>query len=234
MLSRHMEGRYRVATASNGAEALKMLAQDSFDVVVTDVMMPVMDGIELCRAIKSDASLCHVPVVMLTARTTVDDRIEGLDSGADAYVDKPFEMDYLTAQIDNLVENMSRLFKSFRHTPDLEMGEVPLNKMDEAFLEKATQVVLSHIEDNEYNIDNMADDMNMSRSSLHRKVKGVTGMTPGEFIRAIKLKKAAELLREGGLRVNEVCSLVGMRSLSYFSKSFQKMFGVLPKDFARK
>lgn len=234
MLVKHLAKRYQVLTAEDGQQALKIIRSNMVDIVITDVMMPVIDGIELCARIKSDVELCHIPVIMLTAKTRVSDKIEGLNSGADAYLDKPFSIDHLLAQVDNLIEKNRRLFSLFRTTPDLEMGPVALNEIDESFLNKAKAAILDHIDDEEYDINIFADDMNMSRSSLHRKIRGLTGMTPGEFIRAIRLKKAADLLKNGGYRVNEVCRMVGMKSLSYFSKSFQKVFGVLPRDFAKK
>jgi len=234
MLVKYMEPHYQMLTAADGVEALKIIKSNIVDLVITDVMMPNMDGVELCGLIKNDNELCHIPVVMLTAKTKVADKIASLQSGADAYLEKPFSIDHLIAQVDNLIEKNRRLLAAFKETPNLDMGQATLNKMDEAYLNKVKEIILEHLEDEEYDVEQLAFEMHTSRSSLHRKIKGVTHMTPGEFIRVIRLKKAAELLREGSYRVNEVCLMVGIRSLSYFSKSFQKMFGVLPKDFAKK
>lgn len=233
MLKTYLTGKYDVLTASNGNDALKIMESSFINLVITDIMMPVMNGIELCNRIKESAALCHIPVIMLTAKATLNDKIDGLNSGAEAYIEKPFSMKHLFAQIDSIMENRKRVYKLFRQTQNLDIKPLSLNQMDQKFLEQVRECVLNNIEDEDYDINSLANDMSMSRSSLHRKIKGLTGDTPGEFIRVIRLKKAAELLKDGGYRVNEVCMMVGVRSLSYFSKSFQKMFGMLPKDFSK-
>ena len=187
-------------------------------------MMPLKDGLELCNEIKSNLETCHIPIILLTAKTTLNNKIEGLNSGADAYMEKPFAMPHLLVQIKNLLENRSKLRQNFANSPYIATNSMVQNKADEDFLNKLTEVIRQNLDD---------DTVNMSRTSLHRKLKGITELTPGDFIRIIRLKKAAELLLEGEYRINEICMIVGIRSLSYFSKSFQKQFGVLPKDFAK-
>lgn len=164
---------------------------------------------------------------------TLSNKIEGLKTGADAYIEKPFAMPYLLAQIENLLESRMKLRQNFANSPYIATNTMAQNKADEDFLNKMTEIIRQNIESEAFNVDNLAEEMHMSRTSLHRKIKGITEMTPGDFIRIIRLKRAAELLSEGDYLVSEICMLVGIRSLSYFSKSFQKQFGVLPKDFVK-
>ena len=196
-------------------------------------MMPLMDGLEFCKIIKTDLETCHIPFIMLTAKTTLDNKIEGLKTGADAYIEKPFAMPYLLVQIENLLESRIRLRQNFANSPYIATSTMAQNKADEDFLNKMTDIIKQNIENENFNVDNLAEEMCMSRTSLHRKVKGMTDMTPGDFIRIIRLKRAAELLSEGNYQVSEICMLIGIRSLSYFSKIFQKQFGILPKDFIK-
>ncbi|WP_195669543.1 hybrid sensor histidine kinase/response regulator transcription factor [Bacteroides intestinalis] len=232
-LSVQLSRYYKVLTANNGEEAMEVLKGEMVNLIVSDVMMPLKDGLELCNEIKSDIEICHIPIILLTAKTTLNNKIEGLNSGADAYMEKPFAMPYLLAQIKNLLENRSKLRKNFVNSPYIATNSMAQNKADEDFLNKLTEVIRQNLDDDTFNIDDLAREVNMSRTSLHRKLKGITELTPGDFIRIIRLKKAAELLLEGEYRINEICMIVGIRSLSYFSKSFQKQFGVLPKDFAK-
>lgn len=233
-LSDKLSKYYQVCRASNGEEALKIMDEKIVSLVITDIIMPVMDGLELCKTIKSDINYSHIPIVLLTARTNLTSKIEGLKQGADAYIEKPFSLNYLLAQITNLLDNRDKLRKTFTDSPFVHSKSIATTKADEQFLAKLTDVVIKNIEDDEFNVDNLAAEMNMSRSSLLRKIKGISELSPSDFIRLMKLKKAAELLKEGEYRVNEIRILVGFKSSSYFTKSFQKQFGVLPKDFAKK
>ena len=232
-LTTQLNKQYRVVTAGNGTEALTVLDEELVSLIVSDVMMPVMDGLELCRSIKSNLETCHIPIILLTAKATLNNKIEGLKSGADAYIEKPFSMAHLLVQINNLLEGRMKLRQNFSNSPYIATNTMAQNKADEEFLNRLTEIIRRNLEDNAFSVDDLASEMNMSRTSLHRKIKGVTSMTPGDFIRIIRLKRAAELLREGEYRINEICILVGINSLSYFSKCFQKQFGILPKDFAK-
>ena len=232
-LSVQLSRYYKVLTANNGEEAMEVLKGDIVNLIVSDIMMPLKDGLELCNEIKSNLETCHIPIILLTAKTTLNNKIEGLNSGADAYMEKPFAMPHLLVQIKNLLENRSKLRQNFANSPYIATNSMVQNKADEDFLNKLTEVIRQNLDDDTFNIDDLAREVNMSRTSLHRKLKGITELTPGDFIRIIRLKKAAELLLEGEYRINEICMIVGIRSLSYFSKSFQKQFGVLPKDFAK-
>ena len=232
-IAESLSKKYRTLTASNGVEALKILDKEKISIIISDIIMPVMDGIELCNRIASDLSTCHIPVILLTAKTNLDSKIKALKNGAAAYIEKPFSMPYLEAQIENLIENLNKLRKNFTRNPLIGSSTIARNKTDEKFLDKLNDVITRNLDKENFNVDNLADEVNMSRTSLHRKLKDISGLTPGDFIRLVRLKKAAELLQHGEYRINEICILVGIHSQSYFTKSFQKQFGMLPKDFAR-
>ncbi|WP_303206990.1 hybrid sensor histidine kinase/response regulator [Bacteroides oleiciplenus] len=233
-LSRQLGRYYEIVAVSNGVEALAVLDEKIINLIVSDIMMPLMDGLELCNSIKNDLSTCHIPVILLTAKTALDNKIEGLKSGADAYIEKPFSMPYLLVQINNLLESRMKLRQNFANDPYIAIDSIAHNKADEDFLNKITDIIRQNLSDEKFSIDDLAMEVTMSRSSLHRKLRGITGLTPGDFVRIIRLKKAAELLKTGEYRINEICVLIGMNSISHFSKVFYKQFGVLPKDFAKK
>ncbi|KXB37228.1 response regulator receiver domain protein [Bacteroidales bacterium KA00344] len=225
---------YNVLIAYNGEEALEMMNDHRVNLIISDIMMPVMDGLELTRRIKSDFKLSHIPVILLTARQTLGDNIEGLQAGADAYIKKPFNFVYLQTQIKTLLDNRKREQESFLHMPHLLIENSGINNVEEKFLNKISNLIISNMHDPSFNVERLASEMCMSRSSLHRKIREVSNLTPIDFIRLIKLKKAAELIREHGYRTTEVCDKIGISSPSYFIKLFQKQFGMTPKEFASK
>lgn len=223
---------YNILIAHNGEEALGILKDNRVNLVVSDIMMPVMDGLELTKIIKGDINLSHIPVILLTARQTLGNSIEGLQAGADAYIKKPFSFIYLQTQMQTLIDNRKREQESFLHKPYLTVENSGINKVDEEFLNKISNLIIANMQDTNFNVERLASEMCMSRSSLHRKIKEVSNLTPIDFIRLIKLKKAAELIKEHGYRTNEICEKIGIVSPSYFIKLFQKQFGITPKEFA--
>lgn len=228
---RQLSREYTVLTATNGAEALEVLDGNYASLVVSDVVMPVMDGFELCKTIKSNLNYSHIPVVLLTAKTNIQSKIEGMELGADAYIEKPFSVEYLQACVFNLIQTREKLRKTFAQSPFVAANTMALTKADEDFIKKLDDVIHANLDNPEFSMDDMADSLNMSRSNFYRKIKGVLDLSPNEYLRLERLKKAAQLLREGESRVIEICYTVGFNSPSYFSKCFQKQFGVLPKDF---
>ena len=222
---------YSVLTAMNGIEALAALDNHYVNLVVSDVMMPQMDGFELCKTIKSDLSYSHIPVVLLTAKTNIQSKIEGLELGADAYIEKPFSVEYLLANISSLIHNREKLRQTFAKSPFVAANTMALTKADEEFIWKLNDIIQANLHNPEFSMEDMADALKMSRSSFYRKIKGVLDLSPNEYLRLERLKQAAQLLKEGKSRVNEICYTVGFNSPSYFSKCFLKQFGVLPKDF---
>lgn len=222
---------YSVLTAMNGIEALAVLDNHYVNLVVSDVMMPQMDGFELCKTIKLDLSYSHIPVVLLTAKTNIQSKIEGLELGADAYIEKPFSVEYLLANISSLIHNREKLRQTFAKSPFVAANTMALTKADEEFIWKLNDIIQANLHNPEFSMEDMADALKMSRSSFYRKIKGVLDLSPNEYLRLERLKQAAQLLKEGKSRVNEICYTVGFNSPSYFSKCFLKQFGVLPKDF---
>ncbi|MDU1890123.1 MAG: two-component regulator propeller domain-containing protein [Dysgonomonas sp.] len=225
---------FNILTALNGKEALKILDKTYIDLIISDISMPEMDGFELLRNIKSNIKYSHIPIILLTARTSLESKIEGLNLGADAYIEKPFSIDFLLVQINNLLDGRKKLKDSFNNSPYLYSNTIALTKADEEFMEKVNDVIEQNMDNIEFNIGQLSYEMNVSHSSLLRKIKGISGLTVNEYIRLFRLKKAAALLEENKYRINEICTLTGFNNPSYFTKCFYKQFGILPKDFISK
>ena len=224
---------YDILSAGDGEEALSIVRNSRVDLVVSDIMMPKMDGCELCNAIKEDISLSHIPVLLLTAAVGVETHIRSLKSGADAYIEKPFKMDVLKANISNLFRNRDIRNEQFSSSPLSHYSFSSVSKIEEDFMNSLHSFIQDHISETELTIDRLADAMAVSRATLTRKVKANTGMTVNEYVRICRLKKAVELLAENNYRINEVAYLVGYSSPSYFTLSFQKQFGKLPSEFIK-
>jgi ligand-binding sensor domain-containing protein/signal transduction histidine kinase/DNA-binding response OmpR family regulator len=233
-IAKEISDDFNVILTRNGDEALKALKKYNIILVVSDVIMPVISGYELCRQIKSDIEFSHIPVILLTASIHLNARIEGLDSGADAYIEKPFTTELLIAQIHNLIKNRSLDRQNFINSPLAHFKSVAMNKTDEEFLRKLHSTLMDNISENDLSVERIGELMGVSVSTLYRKVKALTDLNSVEYIRLARLKKAAELLSEGNYRINEISYLVGFSSPSYFATSFQKQFGISPSQFIRK
>ena len=220
-----------VETAVNGQQALDILQQGHVDLVISDIMMPVMDGLKLCRCVKADERLSHTPIVFLTAKNDVDSKIEGLKAGAEAYIEKPFSLDYLRTQINSLLDNRAKEREAFSKRPFFPIDNMKMSREDEKMMQKIISIINDNLRDEQFNVERLADEMCMSRSSLLRKIKQLFNMPPLEFIRLVRLKRAAELIQEGKYRMGEIGYMVGFGSPSYFAKMFCRQFGVTPKDF---
>ena len=225
---------YHIYTASNGNEALSCLEHTAVDLIISDILMPEMNGFELLKAIRSDNMLCHIPFILLSAIDNIDTKIEGLDNGADAYIEKPFSLNHIKATINNLLENRHMLYKRFNSAPNMQYEEISNNKADMKWLETVNEIIINNFTNENFSIEKMAEDMDISRSNLQRKLKGLTGMPPNDYIRLIRLKTAGELLRKGEYRINEVCYIVGFNNPSYFARCFRKQFGILPKEYVHR
>lgn len=229
---RHMAPAYRTVTADNGRMALERLAKNEpFDLILSDVMMPEMDGFELCRRVKADLQYSHIPVLLLTAKTDVASKVEGLGTGADIYVEKPFSLEYLRASISALLSNRELVRRHFLESPFAKSETLTYSKADENFMCKLDQYIMQHLEQAELSVKEMAEEMCMSSSNLFRKLKAITGKSPNEYLRIKRLKKAAELLQQNEYGVTEISLLVGFSSSTYFSSCFKKQFGITPTDF---
>lgn len=233
-LSKILSEEYFVISASSGEEALLILEKNNIDLIISDVMMEEMDGFELCGKIKTDINISHVPVILLTAKTDTESKIKGLESGADAYIEKPFSPFHLKAQLRNLLKKREKQQKAYASTPLSDLHSAVHNKLDKEFMNKCTDIILNNIEDSEFSVSTLAQELGMSRTSVFTKIKGIIGMTPNDFIKITRLKKACRMMVEGEYRVTEIGFLVGFSSSSYFAKCFQKQFGMLPTEFLKK
>lgn len=222
---------YRILRVGNGKEALDVLSSCVVDLVISDIMMPVMDGMTLCKEIKEDIRFSHIPVILLSAKMDLHVRLDGMKLGADEYIVKPYSSDYLKVRIENLMNNRNKVREAYQHSPESSVGDIAYSKADEEFLSKLVEKIHQHLSEDSLNVDSLAQMLNMSRATLYRKLRNVSELTPNEFIRLVRLKKAAELLKQREYRINEIVFIVGFNSVSYFAKCFYKQFGVLPKDY---
>ncbi|WP_420828662.1 hybrid sensor histidine kinase/response regulator transcription factor [Maribacter polysaccharolyticus] len=231
-LKNDLEDQYKVLQAKNGEEGLSMVKKHLPDLVVSDVMMPVMDGFEMCKQLKTEFETCHIPIIMLTARSLEVDRIEGYDNGADGYLSKPFVTRVLRSRIKNLIEAKKRLRKRFSEIGGIiPSSEVTSNNIDEVFLDKATKVVLENIDDPDFKQEDIIKEIGVGRSQFYRKINSLTGKNPSHFIRTIRLRYASELLLKNTYSIKEVTHMSGFNSTAYFSKTFRELFGVTPTEF---
>ena len=228
-----LELQYRVKLAVNGNEAWEMMQEELPDLVISDVMMPQMDGNELCRLIKQDKRIAHIPVILLTARQNTEAKLEGLQTGADDYVTKPFNMTILVLRIRKLIE-LSRYHRVTQGMIDPAPSEIVITSLDEKLIEKAIKYVEDNMSRTELSVEELSRELGMSRVHLYKKLLQITGKTPIEFIRVIRLKRAAQLLRESQLHVSEVAFEVGFNNPKYFSRYFKDEFGVLPSVYQEK
>ncbi len=224
---------YNILTAANGSDALGILKNEKVDLVVSDIMMPIMDGCELCNHIKTDSDFSHVPVILLTAAIGVETRIETLEIGADGYIEKPFPIELLRSNISNLFRNKEISYKQFINKPLTHYNSVTASKVDEEYMSKLHEYIMKHISETDLNIENLTTQLGTSKSSLYRKLKANTGLSINEYIRVCRLKQAAELLSTQKYKINEVAFMTGFSSPSYFATCFQKQFNLSPSEFVK-
>ena len=231
-LSESLKSRYQLLTATDGRQALKILEQEPVSLIVSDWMMPVMDGEQLCRTVRANQLTSHIPFIMLTAKTDDTSKVKGMNCGADAYIEKPFSLDYLQACIDNLLSLRALLIQKFSQQPLVPITEIASTPLDSDFLTRLEKLIEDNFSNSELSVDFLAQQLGISRSGFFAKIKTLANATPNEMIQMIRLKHAAQLLKQGQYRVSEVCYMVGFNSPSYFTKCFQKQFGIKPTDFA--
>lgn len=230
-VQKELKNRYTIYKALNGAEAIGILERTNIHLIISDIMMPVMDGIELCKKVKADLQYSHIPIILLTAKNTLTSKIEGLEVGADAYIEKPFSIDHLSAQVSNLLSNRQIIKDYFAKSPLAHIKGIAISPTDKTFMEELQQIIHTNITDMDLDVDKLSRMMNMSRTSFYRKIKALSDLSPNELINVARLKKAAELLSGGEYKINEVARMVGYSITGNFSRDFHKQFGEPPSAY---
>jgi len=230
-LKNSLQCKYQVFEANDGEKGLKLAEQREFDLVVSDIMMPKINGIEFCRRMKNDINTSHIPVILLTAKSLVEHQIEGYETGADDYVIKPFNNKLLHAKIESILENRRILKKKFSEDFSFEPKEVKLPSADKEFLIKLVNLMEDHISDASFNVDKMAKMMFISRTHFIRKVKNLSGQKPLDLLKSYRLKRAKQLLEQKKISISEVAYLVGYENPSSFTRAFKTRFNQSPSKF---
>ncbi|WP_300701633.1 two-component regulator propeller domain-containing protein [Bacteroides sp.] len=225
---------FNMLEAENGQKALDVLKEQEVDLIITDVMMPVMDGVKLCKLVKQNLRTCHIPVYMLSAKADIKYQLEGLQVGADDYIAKPFSLAVLKAKIMNMLRTRHRIFEHYSNATEVEPEKLTNNTMDEELLRKAIAVIEKNMDNVEFSTEQFAREMNMSRSNLHLKLKAITGKSAIDFIHKIRFNRACQLLQEGKYNVSEISFMVGYNTPSYFAARFKKYIGCLPTEYGKK
>ncbi|MBL4675429.1 MAG: DNA-binding response regulator [Mucilaginibacter sp.] len=224
---------YSIIRATDAEQAFEILASTSVQLIISDVMMPGMDGFVFCKTVKSMFEYSHVPIILLTAKNTLISRIEGLELGADAYIEKPFSPRHLKAQVANLINNRNTLKDYFVNSPLAHIKTMASVKGDELFLEQLNNIILRNLDNAQIDGGFLADSLNISRPTLYRKVKAISNLTVNELTNLARLKKAAELLAEGQYRIFEIANITGFSSPNHFNRLFHKQFNMSPSDFGK-
>lgn len=230
-ISHSFSASYQIDIADSAAQALVLLDQGSYNLVISDIMMPEIDGIDFVKRLKNDINYSHLPVILLSAKIQNVTKVEGLLSGADVFMEKPFSITYLKAHISSLLRNRKHLLETFHASPFSSYASLTTNVHDEAFLNQLNEEIERHLSDAQFNVDSLVDIFKISRSNFQRKLKAISGTSPGDYVRNYRLKKACALLVETDYRINEVAFLVGFSSASYFTKAFIKTYRMTPKEF---
>ena len=232
-LAKELSEQYNVLVAANGEDALDLVESQRIDLVVSDIMMPGIDGVALCNRIKSTTEYCHIPVILLTAAVGMETRIETLQAGADGYIEKPFAIELLKANISNLFKNREIANRQFTQSPLTHFNSMVTGGMDQEFMERLHDIVMKHLAEPDLNIETLTTELGTSKSTLYRKVTANTGLNINEYIRVSRLKQAAEMLSSQKYRISEVAYMTGFSSPSYFATCFQKQFNVSPSAFVK-
>lgn len=224
--------KYDVQLAENGKVAWEKLNEKEVDLILSDVMMPVIDGVALCKMVKQNIHFSHIPFILLTAKNDITDQLKGLQTGADDYIGKPFVYSIIDTKITNIFRQHSRIISRYASNPDLDTHELVSNPLDEEFLNKAVTIVEKYLDNSDFSVEEFSSEMCMSRSGLHLKMKAITGESAGDFIRKVRLSTACKLLKEGRYNVAEISTMIGM-SPTYFSTTFKKYIGCLPSEYVK-
>ncbi len=229
-----LQSEYQIETASNASTAMELLEGNGFDLIITDIMMPDIDGISFTKRIKGDVNYSHIPIILLSAKTENAVKVEGLRSGAEVFIEKPFSVPVLKAQLITLLENRKTMLEAFNRSPLAPYSSLVTNKKDEQFINKLNEEIEKHLADENFSVESLTDVLKLSRSNLQRKLKVICEVTPGEYLRNYRLRKACSLLLDENLRPGEVAYMLGFSSPSYFTKAFIKYYNMTPKEFLKK
>ncbi len=224
---------YDVLEAADGKAGHELAKSSQPDLIISDVMMPEMNGLELCQQIKSDLTTSHIPVILLTARTSEEHKLEGFEAGADEYLSKPFNLDLLLLRITKLIEQQNRRQYQFSQKIEVNPKEITISSLDQQLVEKALACIERNMDNPEFSVQQFSEEMSMDRTVLYKKLQSITGMAPSDFIRSIRLKRAAQLLAQGQMSVSEVADRVGFNTPKYFTKYFREAFGVPPSKYSQ-
>ena len=228
-----LEG-YRVKKAYNGMEALDILMTEQIHLILLDVMMPEMDGITMLKNIKNNSNISDIPVILLTSKSEVEHRLEGLRRGADAFLAKPFDMEELHILIDNLVDNVRRIRGKYSGAQGqkAKIEQIQVKGNNDALMERVMKYINAHLADPDLNVEKLTEKVGISRAQLHRKLKEIAGVSAGEFIRNLRLEQAARLIEEGQINITQVAYSVGFNNQTHFSTVFKKHYGMSPSEYA--
>ncbi|RIA09437.1 signal transduction histidine kinase [Flavobacteriaceae bacterium MAR_2010_72] len=224
---------YAVIKAANADKALEMIHGENIQLIISDVMMPGTDGFTFCEKMKTNIETSHIPIILLTAKTTYGAKIEGLESGADAFIEKPFSMEHLKVQVSNLLENRKNIMDYYSSSPLAHIRSMAHTSIDENFIKKLDDIIINNISDPNLGVEFLAEHMNMSRSTLYRKINSISNLSPNELINITRLKKAAELLKTGNYKIYEVADMIGFNSQVSFGRSFQRQFNMTPSEYLK-
>lgn len=230
-LAKDLINNYQVIKSTNANRALEILVNENVQLIISDVMMPGMDGFAFCEKVKTSIETSHIPIILLTAKSSLNAKIEGLESGADAYIEKPFSIDHLNAQINNLILNRSNIIEHYSSSPLAHVKSIAHTKTDEIFIKKLDDAIYANISDGDLNVERLAEIMNMSKSTLYRKIKNLSNLSPNDLINITRLKKAAEYLRSGNYKIYEIADMVGYNSQISLLRNFQKQFNMTPSEY---
>ncbi|RQW08658.1 DNA-binding response regulator [candidate division KSB1 bacterium] len=226
-----MHSGYRIKEAADGIKGLHQAFQMIPDLIISDVMMPVMGGIKMCEKLKTDERTSHIPIVLLTARAGLDSRLQGLETGADDYIVKPFETKELLLRVKNLLDNRRKLRERFGKDFNVNPREIGVTSMDEKFLHRAIDIIEEYMADADFSVEQFARAVGLSRVQLHRKLRALTNQSATDFIKILRLKRAASLLKQRSGNIAEIAYEVGFNKPSYFADCFRKQFGQLPSEY---
>jgi DNA-binding response OmpR family regulator/two-component sensor histidine kinase len=229
----NMDHRYSIIEAENGKEAFNLATEKSPELIISDVMMPVMDGFELCARIKADERTSHIPVILLTARAGQEDKIEGLETEADDYMTKPFDIRELKVRVKNLIEQRRKLREKFIADTNFAIENMAFTSVDKNFINRLTNIISDHISDSDFHVETMSSEIGLSRTHLYRKIIGLTGQSPGTFLRTIRLKQGALLLKRRTGNISEIAYQVGFKNPANFSACFRRQFGISPSEYSK-